>query len=83
VALARLSALLSCDSASSSSSDDTSTESADEEFYDHDDSLSEEDAIFCEEVSREVLIEAEREELVRMLAQEVAEEVEKISISGN
>ena len=83
VALARLSALLSCDSASSSSSDDTSTESADEEFYDHDDSLSEEDAIFCEEVSREVLIEAEREELVRMLAQEVAEEVKKISISRN
>jgi hypothetical protein len=86
VALARLSALLSCDSASSSSSDDTSTESANEEFYDHDevdDSLSEEDAIFREEGSREAMIEAEREELSRMLAQEVAEEVEKISISGN
>ena len=75
VALARLSALLSCDSASSSSSDDTSTESANEGFYDHDDSLSEEDAIFREEDSREAMIEAEREELSRMLAQEVAEEV--------
>ena len=83
VALARLSALLSCDSASSSSSDDTSTESAKENFYDHDNSLSEEDAIFCKEVSREALIEAEREELSCMLAQEVAEEVKKISISRN
>ena len=74
VALARLSALLSCYS---------SAESANEEFYDHDDILSEEDTIFCEEVSREALIEAEREELSWMLAQEVAEEVEKISISRN
>jgi hypothetical protein len=93
VALARLSALLSCDSASSSS-DVTSTESANEEFYDEDSRepssrkmammmLSEEDAIFREEGSREAMIEAEQEELSRMLAQEVAEEVEKISISGN
>ena len=60
VALARLSALLSCDSASSASSDDTSTESANEEFYDHYDGVSEEDAIFRKEDSREAMIEAKR-----------------------